>query len=97
MKTLVMALSWTGDDPPGEDYCHGLQEFCTFFHPNIAMPSITPYAYISTLSPKEFQAHTLHTPTPLLASIFRLATRLSRVNKAEIEEKQDYQSQFLLL
>jgi hypothetical protein len=97
IKTLVKAISWNGDDPPDEDYCHGLQEFCAFLHPNIATPSITPYAHIPTLSPKEFQAHALYTPTPLLASLFGLATGLSRVNKADIEEKQDYQSQFLAI
>ena len=46
IKTLVKAISWNGDDPPDEDYCHGLQEFCAFLHPNIATPSITPYAHI---------------------------------------------------
>ena len=24
IKTLVKAISWTGDDPPDEDYYHGL-------------------------------------------------------------------------
>jgi hypothetical protein len=71
IKTLVKAISWNGDDPPDEDYCHGLQEFCAFLHPNIATPSITPYAHIPTLSPKEFQALcTLHSNTSLGFSIW---------------------------
>lgn len=100
LYSTIHTISHVGDDRPNQQYCDELQHFFAFLHPQITTASITPYAEIPTMNVQEFHDDALTNQTPLMSTLFGLATGVEKIDKdGKVSNLrwQDYQAQLLAI
>lgn len=92
-KTLLLKH----DNLPDIEYSNAICGFFASLHHLVVKPSVTHFAEIPTLTPKEFFQHAIDNYSPLLAAIFGLSTSHSTRDMDKIRDKgfPDYGSQYL--
>ena len=98
VHTCVKILSRVGEEEYNKAYSDWLCNFFAFMHHHTLPPtSITPYGYIPVLSTHDLFDHSVENYTPLLVSLYGLATGRAScpLEKITSHRYQDFQSQYI--